>query len=191
MTELEKLKHAKDYMDKLSNGIDPVSDEVLPEDTVLNNVDLSRCFFYLSDVLRKLIENNDFVVRQYPKKTQLTPFALPDDLRTKIEITETPAMIRQFTDRINKLVDETVMQKLKVTALTTWLADNGFLYEEIISTKKRKRPTKAGEELGIFSELHEGRYGGYLAILYKESAQRHIVSNLDQIIAISNGVECA
>jgi len=47
--------------------------------------------------------------------------------------------------------------------------------------------TVKSKKLGIYSENREGQYGGYLAILYKESAQKHIVDNLEQIIMISNG----
>ena len=187
MTEMVKLQNARDYMDKLSNGIDPTRDEVLPGDSVLNNVDLSRCFFYISDILRQVIENKGVVSRQGQGKRHLAQFSLPDEMHDSVEITTTPTMIRQFTERINRLIDENNMQKLKVTALTRWLVINGFLCEEIINDKKRKKPTEEGEKLGIYSENKEGQYGGYLAILYKESAQRHIVNNLKEIIAISNG----
>ena len=187
MTDMEKLWHAKDSMDKLSNGIDPISDEVLPNDTVLNNVDLSRNFFFISDVLRQVLENGGVVGRRARSKVVLSPFMLADDMREKIEITEAPAMIKQFTDRINSLIDERTMKKLKVSALTVWLVKEGLLCEEIVNDKKRKKPTKAGEKLGISSEAREGQYGGYLAILYNESAQRHIVNNLEHIISISNG----
>ena len=37
MTELEKIKRAKMYIEKLSNGIDPITNNKLPDDTVLNN----------------------------------------------------------------------------------------------------------------------------------------------------------
>ena len=47
MTELEKLHKAKLYMDKLANGTDPITGADLPDDTALNNVRLSRCFFYV------------------------------------------------------------------------------------------------------------------------------------------------
>ena len=186
MTELERLISAKDCMDKLANGMDPTSDEVLPKDTILNNVSISRGFFLISDVLRQVIENGGTVTKR-TGKSHLPPFTLPDELRNQIEITEQPTMIKHFTDRINSLADESAMRKLKVTALTSWLVSNGYLCEEVVNDKKRKKPTKAGEKLGIYSEEREGQYGGYLAILYKESAQRHIVSNLNQIIAISNG----
>ena len=45
MTELEKMQRAKMYLDKLANGIDPISDREMPDDTVLNQVRLSRCLF--------------------------------------------------------------------------------------------------------------------------------------------------
>jgi hypothetical protein len=185
--EIEKLKHAKVCMDQLAAGIDPLSGEVLPEDTVLNNVSLSRYFFFVSDILRQVIDNDGIAVRQVKRNVMLPPFELPEDLRGQIEITATPAMIKHFTDRINSLIDDGAMQKLKVTAFTSWLVNNGFLCEVVVNDKKRKRPTKAGEDMGIYSEAREGQYGGYLAILYNESAQRYLVSNLDQIISISNG----
>ena len=57
MTELEKIKRAKIYIEKLSNGIDPITDNKLPDDTVLNNERLSRCFFYITDILQQVVEN--------------------------------------------------------------------------------------------------------------------------------------
>ncbi len=38
MTEAEKLQRAKLYMDKLANGIDPITDTEIPGDSILNNV---------------------------------------------------------------------------------------------------------------------------------------------------------
>jgi len=187
MQEKEKLQIAKDIMDKLSNGIDPNSDDVLPNDTILNNVELSRNFFYVSDILRQVIENGGVVNKRVYKRSYLPPFMLPEELHKKIEITVAPAMIRQFTERINSLIDENAMQKLKVSALTGWLVTNGYLCEEIVNEKKRKKPTEEGEKLGIYSEAREGQYGNYLAILYKEEAQRCLVDNLEKITAISNG----
>jgi len=189
MTEQEKLLNAKDIMDKLSNGIDPGSDDVLPKDTILNSIDLSRNFFYIADILRQVIENGGSVTKRSYRNQYLPPFMLPDDLHKKIEITVAPAMIRQFTERINSLIDENNMQKLKVSALTGWLVNNGLLCEEVFNEKKRKKPTEEGEKLGIYSEPREGRYGNYLAILYKEDAQRHIVDNLNNITAISNSTQ--
>ena len=41
-----------------------------------------------------------------------------------------------------------------------------------------------GLELGIEFEVRDGQYGGYTAIFYTEKAQRFLVDNLDEIIAM-------
>ena len=184
-SELDKLREMRDYMDDLAKGVDPTSGEILPKDTVLNNIQLSRCFFVMSDILRQVCENGGVVGQK--RRIALPPFSLPNDMHGKILITVEPTMIKRFTDRINELVDTGTMQKLKVTALTSWLVSSGYLSEEMVNEKKRKIPTKKGEKLGIHSEPREGQYGSYLAVLYNENAQRILISNLDQIIDISNG----
>ena len=188
MTELGKAIHSKEYIDALADGVDPTSGEVFPEDSIYNKVLLSRCFHFVSDILRQVIDNKGFVTKSSRKRVVLPPFCLPDELRNQIEITTAPAMVTQFTGRINSLIDENEMRKLKVAAVTKWLVDDGFLCEEFVDGKKRKAPTKKGEKIGISSENREGKYGGYLAILYNESAQRFIIKNLDKITIISNGV---
>ena len=52
MTELEKIQRAKMYIDKMANGINPITDEQTVDDDTLNNVRVSRCLFYVSDILR-------------------------------------------------------------------------------------------------------------------------------------------
>ena len=54
MTELEKIEYTKMFIDKLANGINPLDDTPIPENDIANNVRLSRCFFYVSDILRQI-----------------------------------------------------------------------------------------------------------------------------------------
>ena len=61
MTELETLQRAKMYIDKLANGINPLDDTPVKYDDIINNVRISRCLFYVSDTLRKVIENGGTV----------------------------------------------------------------------------------------------------------------------------------
>ena len=56
MTEIEKIEYAKSFIDKLANGINPLDDTPIPEDDIVNNVRLSRCFFYVSTILQKEID---------------------------------------------------------------------------------------------------------------------------------------
>ena len=38
MTELEKLLYTKDFIDKLADGVNPLTDERIPEGDLLNNI---------------------------------------------------------------------------------------------------------------------------------------------------------
>jgi len=182
-TELEKLERARLYIEQLANGIDPISGQELPEDSALNQVRLSRCFFYVADVLGQVV-----VREKKAAKIPLLPFALPDELREQIPV-EPSAMIRRFTDSINALVDLAVMQNLKTTAFTGWLVEQGYLREDIYNGKKRKVPTDKGRAAGITDEPRQGQFGSYTATLYDENAQRLMIAHLDEIIAISNGTK--
>ena len=57
MTELETIQRAKMYMDKLAKGINPIDDTPVPENDAINNVRLSKCFAFVSDVLKRIVEN--------------------------------------------------------------------------------------------------------------------------------------
>ena len=68
MTELETLERAKMYMEKLANGINPIDGSLIPDEDIVNNVRLSRCFFYVADVLRKVIDNGGVASQKKSKK---------------------------------------------------------------------------------------------------------------------------
>ena len=70
LNENEKLLKAKSYLDKLANGINPITNELASENDTINNIHISRCLFY---VLRNLIENNN---NPQKRKTVKFPFLL-------------------------------------------------------------------------------------------------------------------
>lgn len=59
MTEQEKLHRAKHYIDSLANGLNPLDGTLIPEQDVVNNVKISRCLFFVSDVLRKQLDGHE------------------------------------------------------------------------------------------------------------------------------------
>ena len=99
MTELEIMQRAKVYMDKLAQGIDPISDQEMPEDSVLNNVRLARCFFYVSGVLDQVIANGGNV-----KKTPKKDFYVTEEELRRIAVSQEPTQITQFVDRIMNVI---------------------------------------------------------------------------------------
>ena len=181
MTELEKMQRAKMYLDKLANGIDPISDREMPDDTVLNQVRLSRCLFYVSDILRQVIENGGQIGRG--ERVHKQPFSVTEEMRQNMYYSESPVAISQLLGVINSLIDVQVTRKLAATTVTGWLVEQGLLRVEAISDgRTHKLPTERGMQLGMTSEQRSGQYGEYDIVLYNEQAQRIIVDNLEPIV---------
>ncbi|MDL2236609.1 hypothetical protein LJC56_02105 [Christensenellaceae bacterium OttesenSCG-928-K19] len=181
MSELEKLNRAKQYMDALANGIDPISGQDLPEDTTLNQVRLARCFFYVSDVLRRVIENGGEVAAPRKKQT-LKPFSITQEQASGIAEAETPLPISHFCELVSTAVCGEGMKKLGYAKLTSWLVDRGYLVEIVSGGKRKKRATEKGTALGILEEEREGQYGHYIHLLYSPAAQRFLLDHLHQIL---------
>ncbi len=182
MTDLEKLERARMYMEKLANGINPLDDSKIPEQELINNVHLSRCFFFVADVLRQTIETGG-ATSQKKTKTKC-PFALPMEQRRAFPYSQEPIPISVLTKRINEMIDTKDMAALKYQSITSWLVSVGMLRVLTIDGRhERKLPTPVGNQIGISSEEKIGQNGPYTGIYYNEDAQRFILDHLDAILA--------
>lgn len=175
MTELETMQRAKMYLDKLAQGIDPITDREVPEDSALNNVRLARCFFYVSDVLGQVIANGGLI----GEKPKLQPFSITVEQLAKVQISQEPIRVTQFTDLISAAADNPQMKKLCTTVVTDWLMEKGFLEQQNGPDGKSKRvPTREGLMLGLSMQLRQGQYGEYEAVYYNAAAQKFVLDNL-------------
>ena len=64
MNDLDVMKRAKQYIESLAKGIDPITGNEVSENDVVNNVRISRCLFYTAEVLQKVIDNHGEVQRE-------------------------------------------------------------------------------------------------------------------------------
>ena len=180
MTELETLQRAKIYMEKLANGINPLDDTAIPDNEVVNHVRLSRCFFYVADVLRQVIDNGGVATQ---KKVPKTPFHLPLEQRARFDYSDAPITITEVSERINMLIEKEYMKTLPYRAIRDWLEFLGMLEEVLDSNgKPTKRPTPQGESMGIILEGRTGPNGPYFVTAYQSPAQHFIMDNLDAIV---------
>ncbi len=56
MKEIDVIKHAKSYMDMLSEGINPITKVKYSENSDLNNERLVKCFEFVSTILDRVIK---------------------------------------------------------------------------------------------------------------------------------------
>ena len=187
MTELETLERAKMYMEKLANGINPIDGSMIPDEDVVNNVRLSRCFFYVADVLRQVIDNGGVTPQKKPKKEA---FALTVEQRATFEFSTTPIPISELSKRINSLADNANMATLSYTVIRDWLMSIGMLEDALDGNGKHtKRPTSQGENIGIMLDARTGSNGTYFVVVYNVAAQHFIMDNLDAIIEFDNSMK--
>lgn len=176
MTEQELLIHAKSYIDKLAQGIDPITNNPVAETDIINNVRISRCLFYVSGVLDKIIKTN-------PSKSKKVPFNITSETIKEYQISATALSISAVAQKVNALINNENMQQLKTTSFTQFLTENGYLQREY----NRTIPTSKGTSIGIISENRFSQTGApYIAVLYNSNAQKFIIDNIDNIINVNN-----
>lgn len=180
MTELEMINRAKTYIDKLANGVNPLTDEPVSENDIVNNVRISRCFFYISDLLRKFAEGG---FPEAAKKGKKQPFIITEEQRKRFEFSETPISVSEIARRFNAAVNTEGAVQMRYSGITFWLIESGLLsVDRREDGREVKLPTAAGTELGISQEVRSGANGSYTVVVYNENAQRYIVDNIDAIL---------
>ena len=115
-----KTKVAIDWIKKLANGINPIDGSVVSDDDIVNNVHISRCLFYVTELLEEIGKRKQSSTKQYEEDFNLTPEAL-----SKINITQ-KSTISVFVKEINKVIPEN-MKPLPIPAIPKWLVKIGYL----------------------------------------------------------------
>jgi len=182
MDDFEKLQRARMYIEKLANGIDPITDKEMPQDTILNSVRLSKCFFYVSDILRQIIDNGG--INKQVTKSYKNNFYITDKQKKSLDISNSACYMSDMIDKINAATNENNCKKFQHKWLSEWLVLKGIMEEYLDSTnKKRKKATASGESLGLKTEIRSTVHGVYPVTLLDVNAQRFIIDNIDAMIS--------
>lgn len=176
--DLEKAKRARVYIEKLANGINPIDGKSVDKNDVINNVQITRCLFYVNDLLREVIENGGIT----PKRTKKLPFRITAEELREFNYSNEPITISGITERINALVDLEAYKKFSYKKVTDWLVEIGCLQVIENNGKKVKRPTEQGNNIGISEEPRIGQNGPYIAVTYNREAQQFILDNFDAFL---------
>lgn len=189
MTEKEILQRAKMYMDKLARGVNPLDDTEIPEGEVVNNIRLSRCFLYVSDVLGSLIDEKK---ETDAKKTKKSAFSITREQVDGFNYSKTPIDVAEFAERINSLINQNEMKKISRRKIFEWLNSIKLIEEKIDLNTDRtvKSPTSFGIEIGISYEQKISKNGfSYNIIVLTEKAQHFLIDNIDGFIEYLKNIE--
>ncbi|MBR1482367.1 MAG: hypothetical protein IJ598_05295 [Ruminococcus sp.] len=183
MTEIEIIARAQMYLEKLANGVNPLTDEEVAENDVVNHVRISRCLFYTSGILKQIVDNKGKFKVEMPDRAE---FCVTAEQLANYEYSERPISITEVTKRINALINTLYVKEIKSKEITGWLVEIGMLTNIVVNNNARKRPTSAGQNLGITTEERVNQYGiPYEGVFYHLNAQHFIIDNIHAIIESS------
>ena len=179
MYDKEKLYTTRLYFQKLSYGQNPFDGSELPQDELLNNVDLSRAFQLGAEILEAVQNNNCEVGPIYTRRSR--PFKITDAARDEIEVSEEPVGVAVVSSRITKVLDPGT-KTVAGQHITTWLEQQGLLETVTDEEGKMRIATEDGNAAGITTEERRTRDGRtYKKNFYDLNAQRFIIENLEII----------
>lgn len=100
MEKIQVIQRAKSYMDMLSNGIDPISGELVKNDSTLQQERLRKCFSFVSEILDEVIKTNGIVTLLVTESSQgyavvkkKRVFSINQQQKNSIRVTNNPIMI--------------------------------------------------------------------------------------------------
>ncbi len=175
---LELLKRAQNYIENMANGINPLTNETVRSDDLINDVRISRCLFFVNDCLKQIIDNKGIKV----SKSVQIPFVLTREEINNYQYYDNPVSISRIVSRINELKTNLNMKKLKVSEMCDWLISIGLLEIVEYNGIKYKRPTKIGNKMGMYVEHVVTPYREYDLVLYKKETQEFIIDNFEGLL---------
>lgn len=196
--ELKILERAEMYLRKLSNGVNPLTDEFLNDSDVCRQERISKCLLYVADYLQQKIapkgsQQNDQKPQKklQPRKVRelaTAELVLNEESLAKFECSEEPISVSGFVRKVNDLIPAgSGMMPLMYADVAEVLSQEGILVKaDNDKSKELNLPSPRGEELGFVKAEAEirGRHAVYTKC--DLNAQKFILENIQKCVAQAN-----
>ena len=195
MEKIELIERAKMYLKLLSDGVHPVSGELIPGDSAFMDEKVKRCFLFISQILDEYVELSEKVERLEADKENATvviakkkEFSITQEQCDSIKLSKEPLTVLAFMKNVNSVIDSDNMEKLSSTRINKWLSEKGLVTTEKVQTVVNKtvyKPSDFATRIGIVEEEFVDKKSGEVKAQIKlsESAQLFIIENLEEIIS--------
>lgn len=191
------IERAETYLRKLSCGVNPLTDEILPEGDTCRQERISKCLAYVASLLQQQLNHDqvapldDTPCKQPAKKQAKAPMQelalTPQDLE-RYRFFDYPVSISRVVRNINELIPQNVnMNHLLYADVANFLVQEGILSRQTTEEgKEANLPTEKGETYGF--EKGESELRGHHNIYTQcwDKAQRYILENIQKCIDLAN-----
>ena len=184
--DMKTLETAIIYVKRIADGKNPVNNQPMPEDSVLNEPNVIRCMFFVRDVLEGVRANqgeigNSSSKRNRNKDQRIKDF--PVEVLSRFVYREDKG-ISKLIDQIYEPVAGQNFKKITGKFVNDRLIASGYVTEVYSEEFKRniKVPTEKGIAIGMRAERIDYQTNSYISIYYNKNAQEFLVRNLIKLI---------
>ena len=188
--DLKRLEVAIQYIRRMSDGKNPVTNRPAPENEVLNNMNVHRCLKFIDEVLTDVHKSGGTVgmISQRALKQSVSEI-FPYDALAQYRYLQ-DQQISYFLKQLEEYLPEGQKIPVPATTITLWMRENGYLEKKVLGDtgKENSVPTRKGENLGLYMEKAGTYPNEYYRVFYNESAQRFIIDNFRRILTESEEI---
>ena len=194
MNKAQIIRHTKNYMDMLAQGVDPIRNEKIEADSVVLQPRMQKCFAFVAELLDELVENHGFVPLTSDDSVRYeiieikSAFSLSEEQVHRISVSAKPITPNAFLNNINRVVDHAQMEKLSIKSINAWLLAQGFITETkepAMVNRTIRRPTDKSE-IGIQEEEITDAETGEIKrrMVLTLQAQAYLLDHLNEIASL-------
>ncbi len=188
--DLKRLEVAIQYIRRMSDGKNPVTNRPAPENEVLNNMNVHRCLKFIDEVLSDVHKSGGTVgmVSQRALKQSVSEI-FPYEALVQYRYLQ-DQQISYFLKQLEEYLPEGQKIPVPATTITLWMRENGYLEKKVLNDtgKENSVPTEKGEKLGLYTEKAGAYPNEYYRVFYNENAQRFIIDNFRRILTESEEI---
>ena len=188
------IERAEMYLRKLSCGVNPLTDEILPEGDSCKQERISRCLAYVASLLQQQLNHDQVapVPSETPRNTkrnakpQMQELSIDAEALKRYRFFDYPVSISRVVRNINELLPNN-MNHLLYADVANFLVQEGILSRQVAEDgKEANLPTPTGETYGF--EKGESDLRGHHNIYTQcwQQAQQYILDNIQKCVAIAN-----
>ncbi len=208
MNKRQIIQHAKNYLDLLAAGSDPISQGAIAADSVVCKPQIKKCFQFVSAILQEVFENNGLVLLDIEEAAQQAATAVPvtvnggsyelvrkkavfnltPDQKQEVMISRLPITPNEFLKNVNQRINPKEMEKLFIKTVNAWLQKSGYIIQgkrQAVINKTVWMPSLEARQLGIDEmDVPDPKTGEIKRqLMYSTQAQEFLLAHLEEIIA--------
>lgn len=177
VVDTEKLLETRSIIIKLANGINPVDDSPIIEESFLNNPKIVRSLYYLNHYITDQIEQKTL------SKRKPTKFLITEEQLENIRLPSEKIGINEFAKAINNVIDQRVSKKVTGQVINKKLKELGILSEMIDEEGKVITITNENSEgYGIESIARSFNGREYQKIVYNDVGKEFLLRNIVKLL---------